>query len=220
MRWAGPWMEADTGRTSGWRRLLLCFSPLTLFPSPHFSFPSQDAYLNTTLNTLEDLGLLDDTVVIKTADHGEMAMSHQGQVDFFFFLPFFPLFFLGDKRHLPLSRQQNKNAHTSPRRSKRCSTCMKNPCASRSSSPTRACTRARSNRPHWSRTSTWSPRSPRSWARRPPSRPPRAGRACRTRTRSSTRAGRRPHKTRSCSCLTTSSTASRPTLASRAPNPT
>lgn len=87
-------MEADTGRTSGWRRLLLCFSPLTLFPSPHFSFPSQDAYLNTTLNTLEDLGLLDDTVVIKTADHGEMAMSHQGQVKSVFFAFFFRSFFL------------------------------------------------------------------------------------------------------------------------------
>jgi len=39
-----------------------------------------DAYLNTTLNLLDELGLTDDTVVIKTADHGEMAMSHQGQI--------------------------------------------------------------------------------------------------------------------------------------------
>jgi arylsulfatase A-like enzyme len=37
--------------------------------------------LNQTLNLLEELNLTDDTVVIKTADHGEMAMSHNGQVN-------------------------------------------------------------------------------------------------------------------------------------------
>lgn len=40
-----------------------------------------DTWLNQTLNLLEELNLTDDTVVIKTADHGEMAMSHNGQVN-------------------------------------------------------------------------------------------------------------------------------------------
>ena len=39
-----------------------------------------DAYLNSTLNLLEELGLTQKTVVIKTADHGEMALSHNNQV--------------------------------------------------------------------------------------------------------------------------------------------
>ena len=38
-----------------------------------------DAYLNSTLNLLDQLGLTQKTVVIKTADHGEMAMAHGGQ---------------------------------------------------------------------------------------------------------------------------------------------
>ena len=39
-----------------------------------------DSYLNATLSLLDELGLTDDTVVIKTADHGEMGMSHGGQI--------------------------------------------------------------------------------------------------------------------------------------------
>ena len=39
-----------------------------------------DAYLNSTLNLLEELGLTQKTVVIKTADHGEMGLSHNNQV--------------------------------------------------------------------------------------------------------------------------------------------
>lgn len=37
-----------------------------------------DNYLVDILNTLEDEGLLDDTLVIKTSDHGEMGMAHGG----------------------------------------------------------------------------------------------------------------------------------------------
>ncbi|MCX6370092.1 MAG: sulfatase-like hydrolase/transferase, partial [Solirubrobacterales bacterium] len=37
-----------------------------------------DDYLNQTLNLLEKKGLLDDTVIIRTADHGEMGMAHDG----------------------------------------------------------------------------------------------------------------------------------------------
>ena len=43
-----------------------------------------DAYLNSTLNLLDQLGMTQNTVVIRTADHGEMAMSHDGQARFFF----------------------------------------------------------------------------------------------------------------------------------------
>ena len=39
---------------------------------------SSDAYLVQVLDTLTRLGLYDDTVVIKTADHGEMGMTHGG----------------------------------------------------------------------------------------------------------------------------------------------
>lgn len=39
-----------------------------------------DSYLDQTLSLLDELGLTNDTVVIKTADHGEMAMSHGGQI--------------------------------------------------------------------------------------------------------------------------------------------
>jgi choline-sulfatase len=37
-----------------------------------------DAYLVRVLDTLEELGLLDDTLIIRTSDHGEMAMAHGG----------------------------------------------------------------------------------------------------------------------------------------------
>ncbi len=37
-----------------------------------------DAYLVQTLEALENQGLLDDTVIIRTADHGEMGMAHGG----------------------------------------------------------------------------------------------------------------------------------------------
>ncbi|MEI7625556.1 MAG: sulfatase-like hydrolase/transferase [Actinomycetota bacterium] len=37
-----------------------------------------DGYLQQTLNALEQQGLLDDTLIIRTADHGEMAMAHGG----------------------------------------------------------------------------------------------------------------------------------------------
>ncbi len=37
-----------------------------------------DAYLVQILDTLEEEGLLDDTLVIKTSDHGEMGMAHGG----------------------------------------------------------------------------------------------------------------------------------------------
>ena len=37
-----------------------------------------DAYLVQTLDALEDQNLLDDTVIIRTADHGEMGMCHAG----------------------------------------------------------------------------------------------------------------------------------------------
>ena len=39
---------------------------------------SSDQYLVQVLNTLTRLGLYDDTVIIKTADHGEMGMAHGG----------------------------------------------------------------------------------------------------------------------------------------------
>jgi arylsulfatase A-like enzyme len=39
---------------------------------------ASDAYLVDTLDTLESTGLLDDTVVIRTADHGEMGLTHGG----------------------------------------------------------------------------------------------------------------------------------------------
>lgn len=37
-----------------------------------------DAYLVEILDTLEDFGLLDNTLVIRTSDHGELGMSHGG----------------------------------------------------------------------------------------------------------------------------------------------
>lgn len=43
-----------------------------------------DAYLNSTLNLLDQLGMTQNTVVVRTADHGEAAMSHDGQARFFF----------------------------------------------------------------------------------------------------------------------------------------
>jgi choline-sulfatase len=40
---------------------------------------SSDNYLVQVLDTLEALGLREDTLVIRTADHGEMGMTHGGQ---------------------------------------------------------------------------------------------------------------------------------------------
>lgn len=40
---------------------------------------ASDAYLVDVLDALTDTGLLDDTVVIRTADHGEMGLAHGGQ---------------------------------------------------------------------------------------------------------------------------------------------
>lgn len=39
---------------------------------------SSDRYLVNVLDTLESTGLMDDTVVIRTADHGEMGLAHGG----------------------------------------------------------------------------------------------------------------------------------------------
>jgi len=39
---------------------------------------STDAYFSTVLDKLEDTGLLDDTLIIRTADHGEMGLAHGG----------------------------------------------------------------------------------------------------------------------------------------------
>ncbi len=39
---------------------------------------SSDAYLSQVLDKLEENGLYDDTLVIRTADHGEMGLSHGG----------------------------------------------------------------------------------------------------------------------------------------------
>ncbi|HEX6370927.1 MAG TPA: sulfatase-like hydrolase/transferase [Longimicrobium sp.] len=39
---------------------------------------ASDQYLVNVLDTLETTGLMDDTVVIRTADHGEMGMAHGG----------------------------------------------------------------------------------------------------------------------------------------------
>ncbi len=39
---------------------------------------SSDYYLGNVLNKLEKTGLLDDTLVIRTADHGEMGLAHGG----------------------------------------------------------------------------------------------------------------------------------------------
>ncbi len=38
----------------------------------------QDSYLSTVLDTLDDLGLTDDTLIVRTSDHGEMGMAHGG----------------------------------------------------------------------------------------------------------------------------------------------
>lgn len=40
---------------------------------------SSDSYLVEILDTLEKLSLLDDTLIVYTADHGEMGMTHGGQ---------------------------------------------------------------------------------------------------------------------------------------------
>jgi arylsulfatase A-like enzyme len=39
---------------------------------------SSDAYLVRVLDTLNSLGLTDDTMIIRTADHGEMGLAHGG----------------------------------------------------------------------------------------------------------------------------------------------
>jgi arylsulfatase A-like enzyme len=39
---------------------------------------SSDNYLNTVLDKLQNTGLLDDTLVVRTADHGEMGLAHGG----------------------------------------------------------------------------------------------------------------------------------------------
>ncbi len=39
-----------------------------------------DEYVNQTLNKLQETGLLDDTLIINTADHGEMGLSHGGMI--------------------------------------------------------------------------------------------------------------------------------------------
>jgi choline-sulfatase len=40
---------------------------------------SSDAYLVQVLDTLDNLGLTNDTLIIRTADHGEMGLTHGGQ---------------------------------------------------------------------------------------------------------------------------------------------
>lgn len=40
---------------------------------------ASDNYLVRILDTLQEQGLLDDTLVIRTADHGEMGLTHRGQ---------------------------------------------------------------------------------------------------------------------------------------------
>jgi len=39
---------------------------------------SSDEYLSTVLDKLESTGLLDDTLIVRTADHGEMGLAHGG----------------------------------------------------------------------------------------------------------------------------------------------
>jgi choline-sulfatase len=39
---------------------------------------SSDAYLVAVLNKLEETGLLDETLIVRTADHGEMGLAHGG----------------------------------------------------------------------------------------------------------------------------------------------
>ena len=39
---------------------------------------ASDAYLDTMLDTLEQTGLLDRTLIVRTADHGEMGLAHGG----------------------------------------------------------------------------------------------------------------------------------------------
>ena len=40
---------------------------------------ASDNYLLQLLNTLTDLGLLENTLIIRTSDHGEMGLTHKGQ---------------------------------------------------------------------------------------------------------------------------------------------
>src|SRR5437870_13905463 len=48
---------------------------------------SSDNYLVQVLDTLDDLDLTDDTLIIRTADHGEMGLAHGGlrQKNFVFY---------------------------------------------------------------------------------------------------------------------------------------
>ncbi|HEX3562840.1 MAG TPA: sulfatase-like hydrolase/transferase [Solirubrobacterales bacterium] len=39
---------------------------------------SSDNYLSSVLDKLENLGLIDDTLIVRTADHGEMGLAHGG----------------------------------------------------------------------------------------------------------------------------------------------
>ena len=39
---------------------------------------SSDSYLVNVLDKLEEIGLLDDTLIVRTADHGEMGLAHGG----------------------------------------------------------------------------------------------------------------------------------------------
>ncbi len=39
---------------------------------------SSDTYLVNVLDKLEETGLLDDTLIVRTADHGEMGLTHGG----------------------------------------------------------------------------------------------------------------------------------------------
>ena len=39
---------------------------------------ASDAYLVQVLDTLQELGLVDNTLIVRTADHGEMGMAHGG----------------------------------------------------------------------------------------------------------------------------------------------
>ena len=39
---------------------------------------SSDSYLVNVLDKLEETGLLDDTLIVRTADHGEMGLTHGG----------------------------------------------------------------------------------------------------------------------------------------------
>jgi hypothetical protein len=67
-----------------WDRLVALHSP-TPFPFPLSQFYANlmkhvDAYVVQTLDKLQATGLLDNTLIINTADHGELGLSHGGQI--------------------------------------------------------------------------------------------------------------------------------------------